>query len=354
MTFRTAPLTLEPVNKNYNCIDLIKFVMAIFVLTLHELGSNTSIIFNSYLFRLAVPFYFMCTGFLLFRGMDIKNINRSKLWKYTKKIIKVYIIWTAIYIPMMISDMLHTGHTLSEELLLRIKNFFFFGSYGQLWYLLATIVSVWLIYICVRLTKSLKVTLLISAILYLIGLIPQVYWGIFKDIHFIKTFFKVIGTTRNGIFFGFFFMVLGMIFAIKPIKFSFKTANTLFILSMLLFLAEVLILNHFSIVSQADMWLMLAPASFLLFYLVAHIDLKDSRIWKLLREVGILIFYSHVFIGLSYGFLFNKLSHYMDTTILSTPYIKYILVVITTMLLSYFIVKLSKVKHFKWLKNLYA
>lgn len=354
MNIRTAPLTLEPKNKIYNCIDLMKFVMAIFVLTLHELGNNISIIFNSYLFRLAVPFYFMCTGFLLFRGMNIRNLDTNKLWKYTKKIIKVYIIWTVIYIPMMISDMIQNGHTVAEELILRIKKFFFFGSYGQLWYLLATIVAVWLIYICIKLTKSLKATITISGIFYLIGLIPQSYWGFFKDINFIKIFFSVIETTQNGVFFGFFFITLGMVFAFKPIKFSIKAANSFFILSMLLFLTEVLVLSYFKIAVKADMWLMLAPTSFFLFYIISHIDFKDSPIWKTFREVGILIFYSHVFIGLTYGFLFNKLSAYINTNFISTPYVKYILVLITTLLSSYFIVKFSKLKCFKWLKNLYA
>ena len=67
---------------NYNAIDLGKFICAILVVTIHvkPFGANGSEVFTflnlflkQYIARIAVPFFFITSGFLLFRKTNHDN-----------------------------------------------------------------------------------------------------------------------------------------------------------------------------------------------------------------------------------------------------------------------------------------
>lgn len=70
--------------KNYNGIDLIKFICAYLICSIHTLSvdgtsfsDNLGFYFKNGICRIAVPFYFATTAFLLFRkqsgNMPIEN-----------------------------------------------------------------------------------------------------------------------------------------------------------------------------------------------------------------------------------------------------------------------------------------
>lgn len=49
--------------------------------------------------ELAVPFFFIVSGFLLAQKFDGKN-NTTIIYKQMKKILKMYLIWNLIYSPL--------------------------------------------------------------------------------------------------------------------------------------------------------------------------------------------------------------------------------------------------------------
>lgn len=73
------------VYKKYNAIDLTKFIMAIFVVALHVeplKGMQGTFFYQIYntIARMAVPFFFITSGYLLFYKMT-EDYNIKIIWK---------------------------------------------------------------------------------------------------------------------------------------------------------------------------------------------------------------------------------------------------------------------------------
>ena len=94
-------------NKNYSCIDIIKFLMSFFVVAIHiqpfvAFEQLSFYRFYDSMLRLAVPFFFMVTGFFLTKKM--KKLPQDKwasvFFDAAKKNLRLYLIWTLIYFPL--------------------------------------------------------------------------------------------------------------------------------------------------------------------------------------------------------------------------------------------------------------
>jgi peptidoglycan/LPS O-acetylase OafA/YrhL len=104
------------VNKSYAGIDILKFVMAIAVIAIHcnavlsvsKGNTNYGYIYPTcmnWFIQLAVPFFFIVSGFLLGQKLnDVSNFNLKK--KYLKDrtihLFKLYGYWLLIYLPISI------------------------------------------------------------------------------------------------------------------------------------------------------------------------------------------------------------------------------------------------------------
>ena len=101
-------------------------------------------------------------------------------------------------------------------LLLSALTFFFTGSYYHLRFLPALMVAVCAVYV-LRRYVSLTTTIIISALLYLIGMLGNVYPQMIGELPYIGRayhyYIQLFVTTRNGIFFGMLFISLGAYFA---------------------------------------------------------------------------------------------------------------------------------------------
>ena len=99
--------TTGQVNARYNGFDIAKFIMAIFVVTLHahpfsDISFGLNYIITNGLTRVAVPYFFMVSGFLLFRKMSLYELDIAKIKRYLIHIFRLYVIWTIIYLPIII------------------------------------------------------------------------------------------------------------------------------------------------------------------------------------------------------------------------------------------------------------
>ena len=82
--------------KNYNSIDLMKFIMALCVVTIHTyiVDSMKSSILQDFLYsfiRSAVPFFFITSAYFVMQ----RNENGGIL-KYWKRIFQLYLFWSVI------------------------------------------------------------------------------------------------------------------------------------------------------------------------------------------------------------------------------------------------------------------
>lgn len=153
--------------------------------------------------EVAVPFFFIVSGFFLTAKMtgDRKE-DLAVLREWIFKILKMYLIWTAIYLPFTVYGFIQDGLNLKQSLILFGRNLLFVGENFMswpLWYLLALIWSGILAYILRALKVPVWGMLLIGAG---IAAIPHYLGGN-------ALFCKAFKGADNLVFTGAFYVALG-------------------------------------------------------------------------------------------------------------------------------------------------
>ncbi len=297
----------------YKGLDIVKFIMAVLIVVLHTHpfdGISGILNFSTadVLGRVAVPFFFAATGFLLERKLtDNRGDMGLVIGKYVKGILKLYLVWTVIYFPIILCY----GKVTSSERGLKYAILAFFrdtvlnGSYVHLWYLPATAVGVVLAFYAVKWLGMRKAGVLF-AILYSMGLLTQSYFGVLLKIldqdgviwDLLLLVKKVMATCRNGVFFGSVFIYTGIAAAKRPVEMMRKKALSGVILSVVLLWIEEVCLYRYGVVREPDMYWMLVPAAYFLLCTALQIRTEKSTVW--FREMSKNIYFVHMifkFIG---------------------------------------------------------
>lgn len=351
--------------EQYNAIDLAKFLCAILVVMVHisPLGvSDKFVVINTAIqdgvARIAVPFFFIASGFFLYKKTSYDNFDMKPTKKYVIKILKLYIIWTIIYLPISIQKMIASGNNIYDEIFLYIRNSIFKGSYSHLWYLPATIIGVLILSFCISKRIKIKHILFLAAILYIIGLFAQSWFVVIKPISVyaptvwtcLKVIQAVIFTTRNGVFDAFPFLCIGMLFAYRKIEIDMKKAVLGFFAFGFLLVVEAITVKTFRFSIANDMYIFLVPTAFFFFYIAKNINLKNNDIYIVLRKLSSLIFYLHLLVDVT----IVDISKHIFLFDISATCLEFAITLVITILLSLLIIKLSECKHFTWLKKIYC
>lgn len=127
------------------------------------------------------------------------------------RIIKLYLIWSLIYLPLWMID---NRESLHDQIGNYIQHFLFDGSYWHLWYLPSLAFAIIFLGLLKKLLKNdIRLILGCTLMLYLIGLTGDSYSGIFQKIPLVNCLLhyyrKIFLTTRNGLFYGVFFYSVG-------------------------------------------------------------------------------------------------------------------------------------------------
>ena len=112
-------------------VDVIKFLLSLMVVCIHTgatslMPSEIGKFFNS-IFNLAVPIFFVYSGY--FFACEDKLIKKGKLITYSKHIVKLYILWSAIYLPICIQVYIENGWSIQECLHNYSEGFFKLGQH---------------------------------------------------------------------------------------------------------------------------------------------------------------------------------------------------------------------------------
>lgn len=327
---------LETQTKNYNGIDLFKFIGSILIFIIHipifkddsvEIFKYINFGFQHYVCRIAVPFYFVSSGFFLFRKMSLGNLKVDVIKNYCFKIIGFYGLWKIILIV---------------------------GQTGHLWYLAATVTAVVLLSLCLYFKIKMKNICILSLLLYFIGLIGDSYYGLIeplRNMYVLKYAFvlfeKFFKTTRNGIFMGFIFILMGAILAHYNVRLSVKKSLIGLVVSMICLFAEVFLLKYNDIPSDYNMYVFLLPATFFLFNLACSIQLKDHIIYRHLRNIGMLIYFLHLLVD---RFAYSGVAFVNKCFGVDMTKFHFIISLFLTIFIATFIELLSYKEKFKWIK----
>lgn len=354
-------------NQINNAIDLGKFICAVFIIMIHVAPfgiTDTGSIYyylnygiRHYIARIAVPFFFICSGYFLYRKTSLSTFNIYHSKKYVFHILKLYFIWSIIYLPIVIYGIYKSQNSYLHSIAGYIHSVIFTGSYTHLWYLNGLIVAVCLTsFMLYKGIKPMRIIVFASC-LYFIGLFDHSLFGFIIPIrdHFpfvwkvIKILGKIIVTTRNGFFFGFLFVAIGMLFAYYEINISKIKSIVSFIISMLLLFVEVFLVKKYDFIKERDMYVFLVPSAFFMFSFIKQIELQNKKIYKVLRAMSSLMFYIHLWVN----WVINKVIKNMGISTHNSC-IQFISVLVITLFLSYTIYFLSNTKQFRLLKRLYS
>lgn len=347
----------------YNSIDMAKLICSILVVMIHiaPFGKQTSTNILSYLnfglsqclCRIAVPLFFIFNGFFLYKKTPLEKFSIQYSKKYFFHILKLYLLWSLIYFPIKLIGILNNPKGIVYGFVGYFKDLICVGSYTHLWYLNALLFAVALISFLLHKKWTPKKILLTSSFFYIIGLLGDGYYGIISPLlqfpfvgEIINIYFKIFSTTRNGLFFAFFFVSLGMILSGKEIKISRKKSLFFFILSLFLLYTEVFVITHFDIAKDRNILLFTIPSALFCFLYLKKVKLKDTK--RNIRKISSLIFYSHVWVIKMVSYC----SKILGIHIQSTP-LPFLIVLTVTILISIIAIKISNTKKFGWLKNIY-
>lgn len=164
-----------------------------------------------------VAFFFSVSGFLLFKKINNNEDCRIIIKTYAKRILILYLFWSAVLFCFRIPHIISLGIDFRKQLIYWIKYLrilLFIGEY-QLWYLIGLLWILLLFYLFFK-KNSLKLNIIAAVFFWILKFIIDRIDinnvdGIIAKVLYI---YKLTGnTTRNGLFTGYLFFVIGCIVA---------------------------------------------------------------------------------------------------------------------------------------------
>ncbi|WP_312108036.1 serine racemase VanT catalytic subunit [Brevibacillus reuszeri] len=285
--------------ENYGLIDHFKAIAAILVIAIHTGPFTTYNEYADFLFtgivaRLAVPFFFIASGFLLFQKIQGEAAqDRATIRRYVARIATLYGLAILIYLPINV----YAGYFSSDfTVYTLVKDILFDGTMYHLWYFPALITGVLITFFLYK-RFSFPVMLVIAGLLYMIGLLGDSYYGLIEQsdlLHAIYTqMFMLFDYTRNGLFFAPIYLILGAWIAKRPLTGQTRRVMAFgFALSFVLMLIEGILVNQGKLPRHDSMYIFLVPSVYFLF---SFLLLQKGRGGPYIRQLTTWIYILHPF-----------------------------------------------------------
>ena len=320
-------------NRKLGGLDYFRLFAAFLVIAIHtsplsSFSSNADFIFIRILARMAVPFFFMITGYFLLPQYIFEHTKDFRpLLMSIKKTLLLYVAAIVIYLPINF----YAGQLHGANIFDFFRMLVFDGTLYHLWYLPASIIGVLLIILMSR-KLSFRAIVGTALVLYGFGLLGDSYFGFISNSGLLReiyeAMFRVFSYTRYGIFYAPVFLVMGA--GMEKIQSGHKKTTIMlgFVLSVLLMICEGLTLNHLDTQRHDSMYICLLPCMYFLFQIV--LSVKKSPV-KPLRTISTWIYIIHpLFIVLVRGaakfthlesiFIENSIAHYIAVSLLSCAF----------------------------------
>ena len=335
----------------YFVIDILKFIAAYMIMAIHfmpfeDINKELNFWFTQILCRLAVPFFFIAAGY--FAANKLQDGKKTIL--YLKRLLFMYLIYTAIYIPFIIGEYNEHGYSTFAKIGYFFKALFLTGSYFHLWYFLALMIAVGMIYCFIHYIKlSDKQMIIVTGILYVIGTMGNAYRNIWKEVIFVDRLFSIYEVVFESTVFlmGPFLIVLGYLVKKNASKIKYRQY---WLYAIVLFI--VMNLEEYfvrSVTGHAGQSMLFTTPFVVLALFLTGCFIRVPENWvpvgKFLRNMSVIIYGLHIFLHVKYG---NELSGF-------APYgfVYYLMMVKRMTIISFVVVGISRFKIFSWLKYLY-
>jgi hypothetical protein len=138
---------------------------------------------------------------------------------------------------------------------------------------------------------------------------------------------------------------MGAIFSNRKIILRTRTALIGFVVSMLCLFAEVFLLKQNDIPIEYNMYVFLLPATLFLFSFAVGVELKDRPIYKHLRNIGMIVYFSHHLVNKVTALVLCDVEKHCCIAITQH---QFVLSLLFTLLFAIFTEWLSHKNRFKW------
>lgn len=270
--------------------DLLKFVMAIFIVSIHTQAFCNVPSLGFYMFpivRAAVPVFFVLSSYFFSLKLRKGNLENGMLAKYLSRIGLLYLFWAIVNLPFVVKHiMAYRADGFGFMIIETIRDILFSYTYSGSWFLSAMMLSIIvLFYIC-----KYKFPEWLMALLAMFSLVI-----VFKNeyLPFMDRFYDVIRTYIRPeldltFFAGFPWVVLGYLLSgINTNKHEITHGKFLF--------SSIVFCIILYIISLCFPESILIRILFVMTIVITFYAIPDNKIlpYKLLRNVSILIFFIH-------------------------------------------------------------
>ena len=317
--------------RRYSGIDCFRLIAALLVVAIHtsplvSLSETADFILTRVAARVAVPFFFMTSGFFLISHYADGD---RRLYAFLKKTVCVYAAAMLLYLPVN----LYTGYFRADALLPKLlRDIVFDGTLYHLWYLPAAVAGAFIAWHLVR-RFDYRASFIVTAVLYGVALFGDSYYGFSEKVGALRWFylllFQLFDHTRNGLLFAPLFFVFGGWAAERRQTLSLKKCACGFALSLALMTAEALALRAYRVQRHDSMYLLLPLCVYFLFGMLLRFRGKGR---PALRNISLLVYLIHPMMILVVRAL-ARLTH-LEWLLIENPAAHYIAVCLTSLLFS--------------------
>lgn len=290
---------VQTVKERSGMIDVLRLVFAILVVIIHtsalqSIGEGAWVATSLGISRIAVPFFFVVSGYYYFR--NCKNTNEPK--KTLKKLIKLYLKWVLIEFVILLPGFIFM---LKEDPFHIIRIIFVMGVTGSLWYIASLIYAIAISSYFFKRDKLLPL-IIIGGALYLFGVTGDAYGGLFTNTFLengINAYKYIFAMPQTGINASLLFVTIGALIYKYDLKNKVKNVGVLSVLGIVALLVEAFVLYYNKISIDYNMYLSLIVVAPIIFIwaLNSKVKFKESTM-KLCRELSLGIYCSHQIIML--------------------------------------------------------
>lgn len=281
-------------NINNEKIDLLKYFFSLCVVAIHIHpinGDSSSILFRIYLsiLELAVPFFLCCTGYFIQNKM-LKNNDELDVLKGTiKKYLKIYIKYTLIYMPFTFYFYITNRESLIHNIFDFFRGLFIVGEHFNswiLWYILAILYSLSIMYILVKYKFKKSTIFSISLIMYFFGIVIDFCINKSIALYGINLFSILKKIFVSGrIFKCMLYILIGMLICQKHLK-----AKKYYLISFFL----IIVLTSFF---EIDMSFITIPIStYLVFVISVNDKINLNFQTKYIRKISQNMYFWHLYV----------------------------------------------------------
>lgn len=333
---------MNPINlhhsekKDYEGIDLWKYIMALAVVAIHYKPFFKDVEYPlpiKWFIELAVPFFFTVSGFLLGGSLNkcsSRDEVRSFLISRSKHFFRIFFLWLLIYLPLTFYYYLDQGTEAAEAISHYVYNIIFFGESPYAWPLWF-IYSMAIVYGCLSFCWGRKWRLYLLSTLFLISYLSvycaTIYPGLAPEIvHILKTL--TARTLGGGIY-----ILTGLLF------YRWRNLHKGRLLLSILLIAVSLIIFFLKL----PFWQPIGGLGVVISGL--YISLPRTPIWLGLRYQSMWIYYIHMYILTAIVFIFHIINMRNHAVFLITIYT-------ATITAAFILYKLQTISYFSKIKVL--